>query len=274
MSSAGSAGAAASGRRDVLAGRRGVAARWPCCTAIGAGPPCCRAPTPPARGGQATATAPCPPSPAAPLQPAGRRSPHAAVALPPDHRRRHHRHRARGLGARHRQQLGRPRPAHRTGQPPPRGRDVQARRGLDVLRQERDRVAAGHDLADQREARRVLGQGGPGQAGAGEQHPAGGRHLRGRDHHRRALGQPGVGERGRRPPSPGPARHRAPRARRARWSRGRRSGAPRPRSAGRARRAPPGAAGPRRGGRRPPTERPGRRGETLGSGTRPRYPAR
>ena len=116
------------------------------------------------------------------------------VALPADHRRRHHRHRARGLGARHRQQLGRPRPADRTGQPPARGRDVQARRGLDVLRQERDRVAAGHDLADQREARRLRGQGGPRQPGAGQQHPAGGGHLRGRDHHRRALGQPGVGE--------------------------------------------------------------------------------
>ena len=96
------------------------------------------------------------------------------VALPADHRRRHHGDRPRRLRPRHRQQLGRPRPAHRTGQPPARGRDVEARGGLHVLREERDGVAAGDDLAQQRQPRRLRGQPGAGQPGAGQQHPAGG----------------------------------------------------------------------------------------------------
>ena len=117
------------------------------------------------------------------------------TALPADHRARPHGHRAGRLDPGHGQQLGGPGAAQRPGHLPPGGGHVQAGRGLDVLRQQRDRVPAGDDLADQRQPHGLRGQRGPGQLGAGEQHLPGRLHAGRADHHRDAVGQPGVGQR-------------------------------------------------------------------------------
>ncbi len=84
--------------------------------------------------------------------------PGGGTALPADDRARVDRHRARRVDRGHREQLGGPRAAHRTGHAAPRRRNVQAGDGLDVLREQRDGVADGDDLAEQRQPHRLRGE--------------------------------------------------------------------------------------------------------------------
>ena len=123
------------------------------------------------------------------------RQPPLSVALPTDHRRGHHRHRPGRLGRRDGQQLGRPRAPHR-GREATAGRgDVELRRRLDVLRQQRHCVPAGHDLPQQREPRRLRVQRRPRQTRAGQPDPASGVDPGGRDGDRRPVGEARVRQR-------------------------------------------------------------------------------
>ena len=104
---------------------------------------------------------------------------------------------ARGrLGGRDGDELGGPRAAQGRREPATGARGVGARGRGEVLGQQRERVAGEQDLAGQREAQRLRGEGDGGETGAGQLDAARHGHRRGRDAHGGAVDDAGVDHRG------------------------------------------------------------------------------